>query len=85
MTDKNYNVQNGSIHDLVIDGETISVGFNDVNGVPQLAYLPTSNKRPAVGTQVELAGRKFTIKEIGQSPVMPRMVLAILKELETDG
>lgn len=78
---KNFDVSNGERFDLEILGETVKAGFNEVNGVPYLAYFPVSSRRPPVGHELDLGTTGlFSVEKVEQSPYVMRMVLLTLKK-----
>jgi len=80
MTDK-HKIENGERITMIIDGETVLAGFNIVLGVPQLAYVPKTNRQPPVGVMLAIGDTVYEVIVSRRSTFMPRMVVLEMKEI----
>ncbi len=64
--------------DLDIDGAPIPVGFAEVLGQWQAAYVPLSAYRFKIGDVIKIPDHTFRVTSSGMSPVLPKMCLLML-------
>lgn len=80
-----HKIENGQIVELrLANGRTLVAGFNVVNDVPLISYLPTTNDQIELGSLVEIGAANYIVVEVRRSEAMPRMIVVELEEGPSD-
>ena len=85
MTDEKQKIEAGERIEVDLGEGKVKCGFNTVLGVPQLAYLPTSNYRPPVGFVAILPDAMYRVTKVYHSAFVRRYVIVELEEVEPRG
>ena len=79
--DATQKIDNGKQVLLTLCGIRETCGFSSPLGQPQLAYTPSTSRRPELGTELTINDQAYMVAQVRQSDFMHRMVILDLKEL----